>query len=293
MLKHRLRGQPRLCPHCGPSSTLTRLRRKKLVVDILQCNACRLIFRWPQDTPDELDVHYESEFAEEAPQVLLPAPDELQKLLAVDFAPLFGDLSRKIDVLQTLRPRGRVLDYGCSWGYATYLLKKRGYDVTGFEVSRSRSAYGRKNLGVPILDSLEELEALPSASFDVIYSNHVLEHIPSIAGALALCARLLRDDGVAFHILPNFISEAAGSSLRLDWIGEDHPIAPTVEFFERALPQAGLQSFQFASSPFNGDLAAAIGDRTAKRPPLVGDELLVVARKTVPIPAAATISATQ
>ncbi len=67
MLGHRLRGQPRVCPYCGPGSPISRLRRKKLIVDILQCDNCRLIFRWPADTLEELDRHYDSQYAEEAP----------------------------------------------------------------------------------------------------------------------------------------------------------------------------------------------------------------------------------
>lgn len=279
MLRHRLRGQPRVCPHCGPSSAVSRLRRKKLVVDILQCSKCRLIFRWPLDTLEELDVHYESQFAEEAPQVRLPDSRELEALLKADFAPIVGDVSHKISVLRAVKPSGRVLDYGCSWAYATYLLRKNGYDAVGFEVSRSRAAYGRKHLAVPVMDSLAELEALPNGSFDIVYSNHVLEHLPSIGTTLALCARLLRDDGVAFHILPNFTGAAARSGLWLKWIGEDHPIAPTVEFFERALPAAGLQRFQFASSPFDEEVVAAVAGRSGRRPQLDGDELLIVAQK--------------
>lgn len=280
MLRHRLRGQPRVCPNCGPSAQVSRLQRKKIVVDILKCSECRLIFRWPLDTPEELDVHYESEFAEAAPQVRLPDSRELEALLKIDFASMFSDLSPKIGLLRSVRPRGRVLDLGCSWGYATYLLRKNGYDAVGFEISRSRAAYARKHLAIPVIDSPAELESLPSGSFDIIYSNHVLEHLPSIGKSLTLCARLLRDDGVAFHFLPNFTGAAARSGLWLEWIGEDHPIAPTAEFFELALPAAGFRRFQFASSPFDEEVVAAITGQSGRWPQLDGYELLIVAHKS-------------
>ncbi len=175
-----------------------------------------------------------------------------------------------------------MLDYGCSWGYATSLLRKNGYDATGFEISKPRAAYAREHLGVPVVNSVAELESLPRESFDVIYSNHVLEHVPSIGKTLALFARLLRDDGVAFHILPNFTGKAARSGLWLAWIGEDHPIAPTVEFFERALPAAGLGRFRFVSSPFDAEAVAAIQGKAAKLSQLDGDEVLILAQKSVP-----------
>jgi 2-polyprenyl-3-methyl-5-hydroxy-6-metoxy-1,4-benzoquinol methylase len=279
MLGHRLRGQPRVCPYCGPGSPISRLQRKKLIVDILQCDSCRLIFRWPTDTLEELDQHYDSQYAQEAPQVRLPEPRELPALFDADFAPLFGDLRYKIGVLRAVKPSGRVLDYGCSWGYATSLLRKTGYDAIGFEISKPRAAYAREHLGVPVVDSLAELESLPGGSFDVIYSNHVLEHVPAIGKTLALFARLLRGDGVAFHILPNFTGKAARAGLWLAWIGEDHPIAPTVEFFERTLPAVGLGRFRFASSPFDTNSVAAIQGKAAKLSQLDGDELLILAQK--------------
>src|SRR5690242_18074402 len=128
MLLHRLRRQPRVCPYCGPSSRVSRILRKKLIMDILQCARCHLIFRWPLDTTEELEKHYETEFAEEAPQVRLPGPSELQTLIKEEFASLFGpDLAHKLSILKAIRGHGRVLDYGCSWGYTTYLMRKKGF----------------------------------------------------------------------------------------------------------------------------------------------------------------------
>jgi SAM-dependent methyltransferase len=279
MLRHRLLGQPRVCPYCGPGSPVKRLRRKKLIVDILQCGKCRLIFRWPMDTPEEINVHYDRQYAEAAPQVRLPAPEDLPELLRKDFTPLFADVIHKIRVLRAFKPSGRVLDYGCSWGYATSLFRKYGYDAVGFEISKRRAAYAREHLGAPVIDSLPELESLPAGSFDVIYSNHVLEHLPAIGSTLALFARLLRDDGIAFHILPNFSGGLARSGLWVSWIGEDHPIGPTVEFFERAFPDAGFRRLQFASSPFDERMRSSIGEPRDRQSQLDGEELLVLASK--------------
>ena len=280
MLLHRLRRQPRVCPYCGPSSPVSRMMRKKLIMDILQCAKCHLIFRWPLDTAEELDTHYETQFAEEAPQVRLPAPSELQTLIKDDFATMFGpDLGHKISILKTIRPEGRVLDYGCSWGYTTHLMRKNGYEAIGFEVSKSRAEYARKNLGLTVIDSLAALDSVPAGSFDVVFSNNVLEHLPSIGAALASGARLFAVDGIALHVLPNFSGRARRSGEWLQWIGEDHPVAPTMEFFATALPAAGLRRFKFATSPFDEEAITAVMDRSRASSQLDGDELLVVARK--------------
>jgi 2-polyprenyl-3-methyl-5-hydroxy-6-metoxy-1,4-benzoquinol methylase len=280
MLLHRMRRQPRVCPYCGPSSPVSRMERKKLIMDILQCGKCRLIFRWPLDTAEDLDIHYETQFAEESPQVRLPEPSDLPTLIKSDFATIFGpDLGHKMSILKAVRRHGRVLDYGCSWGYSSYLMRKNGYEVVGLEVAKSRAEYARKYLGITVIDTLAALDSVPAGSFDIVYTNNVLEHLPSIGDALASCARLLADDGIAMHVLPNFSGRARRSGQWLHWIGEDHPVAPTIEFFQTALPAAGLRRFKFATTPLDEDAIAAIMDPSRQSSQLDGDELLIVAQK--------------
>ncbi|MGH9689906.1 MAG: class I SAM-dependent methyltransferase [Candidatus Acidiferrales bacterium] len=279
LLRHRLHHQPKVCPYCGPSSALRLMRHKKLIMDILECDTCRLIFRWPVDTPQEHDTHYQHEYFVDAPQVVLPAPQELQALTNRCFAGSHLDLNPKIRLLKTLRPAGRVLDFGCSWGYGIYQLRSHGYDATGFEISKPRAEYARQQLKMKVFGSIDELQALPPGSFDIIFSNHVVEHLPNISDALRLMARLLVPGGLAFHVLPNFTGATARTGIWLKWIGEDHPIAPTIAFFEYAIPRSGLERPLFASSPFNEELAMALNTQPAMPRSVDGDELLVVAYK--------------
>jgi SAM-dependent methyltransferase len=158
-------------------------------------------------------------------------------------------------------------------------MRKNGYETVGFEVSKSRAEYARKNLGLTVIDSVAGLDSMPDGSFDIIYSNHVLEHLQGIRDALASFARLLRGDGIAFHVLPNFSGEAWRSGEWINWIGEDHPIAPTMEFFKKALPAAGFGRFKFASTPFDGKALAAVTDLSRESSQLDGYELLIVAQK--------------
>jgi len=280
MLWHRLRRQPRACPYCGPSAPVRLLKRKKLILEILECDQCRLIFHWPQDTAGELDTHYQDQYAENAPQVRLPDPRDLRALKAENYASLFGpDLNRKIRMLKEIRATGQILDYGCSWGFTSSLMEQSGYSVVGLEISKPRAAYAREHLGLQIIDSVEAIEAFPAGSFDIIYSNHVLEHLPSIGRVLASFARLLRPDGITINALPNFFGSVRRTGMWLYLIGEDHPIAPGVEFFKKALPAAGLSRFAFASSPYDAATIAAVTSRSGQTLQLDGDELLFVAQK--------------
>jgi 2-polyprenyl-3-methyl-5-hydroxy-6-metoxy-1,4-benzoquinol methylase len=280
MLWHRLRRQLRVCPYCGPSAPVRLLKRKKLILEILECERCRLIFRWPQDTEQELDSHYQHQYAKDAPQVRLPEPRDLPELRSENFASWFGpDPKLKIDLIKLIRPAGRILDYGCSWGFTSCLMEQSGYSVVGLEISKPRAAYARQHLGLQVIDSVDEIEAFPAGSFDIIYSNHVLEHLPSIGRVLASFARLLAPDGIAINALPNFLGNARRTGMWLYLIGEDHPIAPGVEFFKNALPAAGLSRFAFASSPYDAETISAVTSRSGEALQLDGDELLFVAQK--------------
>lgn len=279
MLRHRWQQQPRVCPYCGPSSIVKLVRRKKLIVDILLCQTCHLWFRWPTDSPQEHDTYYQEEFAGDSPQVILPGSNELRSLLEKNFSGSPLDINNKVRVLEALRPGSRVLDFGSSWGYGTYQLKQHGFDALGFEISKPRAEYGRSKLGLSIMDTFEELEKFPPKSFDIIFSNHVVEHLPDIESVFALLARLLKDDGFVFHVLPNFMGEKARSGYWVKWIGEDHPIAPAMPFFDFAMPRAGMAKPIFGSNPFDERMVAALASGPGADLSTEGDELLVYARK--------------
>jgi SAM-dependent methyltransferase len=278
VLRQHIKDQPRHCPYCGPHSTVTQLRRKKVVLRILKCETCKLIFRWPLETLEEAETYYQAEYAAESPQCQLPVEDELNKLLGASFAGTPLDLSSKLHILQSLQPCGRVLDYGCSWGYGTFQLRQCGFDAVGFEVSKSRACYAREMLGLEVVDDLGELAKFSTGSFDAIFSNHVVEHLVDIRRAFEMMSRLLKSGGLLFHVLPNFTGKTALNGMWIMWIGEEHPIAPTVEFFDKTLPSHAFIDIKFRSSPFDEGLISSVGlEDTSIRTD--GDELLVLARK--------------
>jgi 2-polyprenyl-3-methyl-5-hydroxy-6-metoxy-1,4-benzoquinol methylase len=280
LLRHRWEGQPRVCPYCGPSSIVTLLRRKKLIAEILQCQTCHLWFRWPADSSAEHDEYYQEEFAGDSPQVILPDRADLDSLVNKNFSGSPLDINSKARVLHALRPGGRVLDFGSSWGYGTYQLQRQGFEAVGFEISKPRAGYGREKMGLNVIDTIEDLEAVPAGSFDIVFSNHVVEHLPNIASIFPVLTRVLKKDGFVFHVLPNFMGAKARAGYWVKWIGEDHPIAPAMPFFEFAIPRAGLEKPVFGSSPFDEPVAHALKESPGDPLSTEGDELLVFARRS-------------
>ena len=279
ILRHRWHRQPRTCPYCGPSSQVRLVRRKKIIVEILQCQTCQLMFRWPADTAHEQDSYYQQNFAGDSPQVVLPGNEELRSLIDANFAGSPLDINNKVRVLSALRPSGKVLDFGCSWGYGMAQLQKHGFDVVGFEISRPRAEYGREKMGLNILDTYEALARIPDGSFDIIFSNHVVEHIPDINQTFPILTRLLKENGFVFHVLPNFLGKNARAGDWIKWIGQDHPVAPAMPFFEYSIPRAGLTKPVFGSNPFDDQMAQSLAGPPGASLSTEGDELLVYARK--------------
>jgi SAM-dependent methyltransferase len=189
-------------------------------------------------------------------------------------------LSGKVRIVREQKERGRLLDYGCSWGYGVYQFEQVGYEAMGFEISQPRAAYGRKHLHVMILSSAAALADLPPASFDVIHTSHVLEHLPTLMHPFATFRRLLKPSGILVIFVPNAGGKLA-RELGVEWgpmISERHCLALDATFFAHNLPKYELCPV-FGSSPYRGPLAAYESAQQAQRT-LAGDELLVVARPT-------------
>jgi 2-polyprenyl-3-methyl-5-hydroxy-6-metoxy-1,4-benzoquinol methylase len=238
--------QPVDCPYCGSLAT-RRVQRKKLVLQLRRCDACSLMFRYPKDNETENKGFYQTSYMQET-VTSLPAKEDLPDHIASRFAKVGRDLTEHLSVIQSIVPRGRLLDYGCSWGYCVYQFREHGYDAAGFEISRPRVDYGREMLG---LDLVSDLAELPDASFDVIYSAHVLEHIPNPAASFVQFKRLLKPGGMLFLFVPNCAGEPA-RRLGVGWgpmINEKHVLALTAEFFHRNLSTYGF-STKFGSSPY-------------------------------------------
>jgi glycosyltransferase involved in cell wall biosynthesis len=259
----------RSCPHCGYRRS-SLLGRRKLVLHARRCRACGLIFRWPKDTADFNADFYQDDYEQSGLTTGLPDDATLRELLRSNFAGSEKDYSHKVALLQRLRPSGRVLDFGCSWGY---------YDAAGFEISRPRARYGRDRLALEIMDDPRVLDALPEGSFDAIVSNHVLEHFPSLSGVFERFYRLLKDDGLLLLWLPN----GAGATARrmgLEWgasISEKHTLLFTPEFFAGALQPRGFRTDVFTSDDSVEYVADHCGERHVSGS--TGDELVVVGTK--------------
>jgi len=169
--------------------------------------------------------------------------------------------ARKIERLLGLEGRGgplRVLEIGTgSGGIAAWFGSRPRYEVDAVDVRDSRVTRDGfrfqlvEDVGLPFDD----------ACFDVVLSNHVIEHVgpPEAQRAhLAEMRRVLRDDGVAYLAVPNrwmlvephfrlpflsWLPEALRSTyVRAAGKGEAYDCLPLARgTAERMLAQAGFE----------------------------------------------------
>jgi SAM-dependent methyltransferase len=107
-------------------------------------------------------------------------------------------------VLARLRGSGRGLDLGCGDGeLAEVMLSKMGVRWTGLDIdpddaklARARGVY--ESVHVAPAWNIPE----PDASFDLVFSNSVLEHVDNLDDVLAEVARVLKPGGRLVFTVP-------------------------------------------------------------------------------------------
>jgi SAM-dependent methyltransferase len=102
--------------------------------------------------------------------------------------------------VKRLLPVGaRVLEVGGGTGYQAKRLAEDGYAVESIDLAGSRYA-GEQVFPVQPYDG--RVFPFPDASFDVVFSSNVLEHVPDLGQLLAEQRRVLKPGGLGLHLMP-------------------------------------------------------------------------------------------
>lgn len=273
--KKRVLARGLTCPSCGTGRGFT-VDQKYFVTTLVRCQTCQLMYRAPTTSAAESQRFYQSRYSQGS-TTDLPSDAELERLIATGFKS-HDEFKSYIQVLESLgvEPGQRVFDFGCSWGYGSWQLKHHGFVIEAFEISALRAKFARDKLGLDVCDSMDEV----AGSYDVFFTSHVLEHVPSVEAAIAAAFRLLRPGGLFVAFTPNgsaaYRSRSPASWHRM-W-GNVHPQLLDDHYYKNR-----FQGFVTAmdSSPYKlGELAdwSRKRDRSVSMD-LSGHELLFVACK--------------
>ena len=125
-----------------------------------------------------------------------------------------GDMSPKSvprEVRQFLTKESRVLELGCGRGAAVIQLKREGYLAKGYEVERSYPLTSQKlcqEIGIEwnqVFDIGDSRSELPyeNDSFDLVWTDQVLEHVDNLNFFLSEVSRVLRPGGIFWARFPS------------------------------------------------------------------------------------------
>jgi SAM-dependent methyltransferase/glycosyltransferase involved in cell wall biosynthesis len=109
---------------------------------------------------------------------------------------------RLLDLIGRYHSAGRLLEVGCGHGLLLDEARRRGYEVSGVELSAAAVGYARDVLGLDVRE--QPLEAVRSEEgFDAIVMADVIEHLDDPLAALDQCRDLLAPGGVLCVVTPD------------------------------------------------------------------------------------------
>lgn len=236
------------CAVCGATSTAPLFRPAASPGPVVRCTQCSMVFVSPRLRTASLIFDGE-QFAED-PLRTSANPNDL--VGHWEAAHLVSALAHR-DVLRRnhraaldriaryARPPGRLLDFGCGFGFFLDSARTAGWDVAGIDPLPGHGAYARGALGLNVITDTLRPDSFEPRSFDVITALQVFEHLPDPRAELAALRRLLRPGGIIAIEVPNIEAPL----VRLFGPRHRHFVADHLWFFSpgtlsRLLEDAGL-----------------------------------------------------
>lgn len=125
-----------------------------------------------------------------------------------EFKSWIGDYTAesKVFVRNYVKAAGykNIVDFGCGPATEYFGYKSDGYDIAYMGIDSSWVLYSHAtSQGVPVLHSPVEEVPLPDSSFEVAFSRHVLEHLPTFRECLGEMIRVGQKEAInIFFIEP-------------------------------------------------------------------------------------------
>jgi 2-polyprenyl-3-methyl-5-hydroxy-6-metoxy-1,4-benzoquinol methylase len=191
------------CLFCPPGTPVTK-RFDDPPFAVVECSRCGLVFVSPRVAADRLAEVYGERYWHSPEAKEYGYAD--YRAEAANWRRTYARRARVLD--GKLKPGARVLDVGCAAGYFGALMRERGYDVWGLELSAPMVAEARGRLGADRVHhgTLADAPYEPS-SFDLITFWDVVEHLPDPVGALRQARRLLNpEQGASTAARPGYAS---------------------------------------------------------------------------------------
>tara|TARA_B100000579_G_scaffold380605_1_gene348610 strand:+ start:7744 stop:8919 length:1176 start_codon:yes stop_codon:yes gene_type:complete len=185
-------NQFKKCPCCKKNS-IKRLFNygapKKKNISLSICKNCDHIFFDNLISQKKLKKYYTNKFSLKSTKFDAVTPHQK-----------YVKILKKLNTNKNLK----ILDVGCGTGDMLYGLKVKGYsNLFGVELNKSR----KKLASSKLQNIYSDIMKVKKIKFDVIFLNHVLEHVVDINNFIKLLSSMLRKNGKLIINVPNSLYE--------------------------------------------------------------------------------------
>lgn len=105
-------------------------------------------------------------------------------------------------IAQHIAPGARILEIGGGTGYQAQKLADRGFKVVSIDVGLSPYRGGQV---FPVIEYDGRVFPFPDATFDVVFTSSVLEHLADPAQFHGESRRVLKPGGYCVHVMPTAV----------------------------------------------------------------------------------------
>lgn len=202
------------CPNCEGESAVWGIKNS---YTLYSCTNCKLVFVSP--LPDPTSVYNQDYFSGAGGGFGYVDYD-------ADKEPMVPTFNKYIDLLGEFgMPKGHLFDIGAATGFFLKIARKRGYVVSGVEMSDHAAGLARRD-GIEVKSGDLMSLNLPNKAFEVVTMLDVLEHMTEPFAELVETKRILKPQGLLVVNAPNGQSLLA-RMLKTKW----HLVLPPEHLF--------------------------------------------------------------
>jgi 2-polyprenyl-3-methyl-5-hydroxy-6-metoxy-1,4-benzoquinol methylase len=187
------------CKLCG-----MQVGRPKYQLDgfsVLACPSCDMVFTDLEPTRDELRQLYSLDYFSQRQEYYFEN-SVVDPVKGREDAQI-SDFKRWLELLESRKGKGRLLDVGCGMGIFLKMAQDRGWEAYGVDVSDDAVEIARNRLHVNAYAATLDEAHFADSFFDVVTLLDVIEHLPDPLMDLAAIRKVLKNDGVIFLNTPN------------------------------------------------------------------------------------------
>jgi 2-polyprenyl-3-methyl-5-hydroxy-6-metoxy-1,4-benzoquinol methylase len=224
------------CIICGEQRRSSLYRPKNAPGPVVRCLSCGMIYIAPVEREQALIV--EGPVLRGAHSSMLTS-ENLEDIVGTWEGTMLSEKEEEraaleLNANETLAaierfaaPPGRLLDFGCGWGFFLRSAARRGWQPYGVEPLPGPAIYARVLAGATVVTDTIHADTFPADFFDVITAFQVFEHIPDPNETLAMLRSFLRPNGIMLIEVPNI----ATWSVRLLGKRHRHYVQDHLNFF--------------------------------------------------------------